>query len=53
MKGQKFYECVSKKSGTKLYGRTEGDRRNEPDTATLMVGKQHAILLCRRKINGE
>ena len=27
----------------------EGDRRDEPDTATPMVGKQHNILLWRRK----
>ena len=34
---------VSKKTGTKIYGRTERDRRNEPDTATPMTGKQHII----------
>ena len=34
-----------KKTGTKIYGRTEGDRRDELDIATPMVGKRHNILL--------
>ena len=29
------------KTITKIFVRTEGDRRDEPDTATPMVGKQH------------
>ena len=31
-------------TGTKIYGRIEGDRRDEPDTATPMDSK-HIILL--------
>ena len=38
-------KSVPTKTETKIYERTEGDRRDEPDTATSMVGKQHNILL--------
>ena len=30
----KTYGSVPKKTGTKISGRTEGDKRDEPDTAT-------------------
>ena len=30
---------VPEKIGTKIYGRTDGDRRDESDTTTPMVGK--------------
>ena len=33
------------KIGTKIYGRADGDRRDELDTTTPVVGKQHIILL--------
>ena len=37
---------VPKKTGTKIYGRTEGDRIDELDIVTPMVGKKkHNILL--------
>ena len=48
----KTYRNVPKKTGTKLYGKTEGDRKHEPDT-TPMTGKQHIILLWRRNTHGE
>ena len=35
----KTYGSVAKKTGKKICGRTEGDRGDEPDTATPMVGK--------------
>ena len=41
------------KTGTKIYGRTRGDERDEPDTATTMVGKQHIILLWKRNTHEE
>ena len=44
-KVNKTYGSVPKKTGTKIYGRTEGVRRDESDTANPMVGKQHNILL--------
>ena len=45
------YGSVPTKTGTKIYGRTEGDRRNEP--ATPIVGKQHFILRMAEKTHGE
>ena len=33
------YRSASKKTGTKIYGRTDENRRDEPDTTTLVVGK--------------
>ena len=36
---------VAKNTGTKMYGRTVGDRIDEPDTTPPMVGKQYIILL--------
>ena len=44
-KVNKGYVNVPKKTGTKIYARTEGNRRDEPDTATPMVDNQHIILL--------
>ena len=44
LKVNKTYGSVPKKTGIKIYRRTEIDRRDESDTATLMVGKQHIIL---------
>ena len=41
----KTYRRVPKEIGMKIYGETEKDRRHEPDTTTLMVGKQHIIML--------
>ena len=41
----KTYGSVPKKTGIKIYGRTEGDKRNEPDTANPMAGKQDIIQL--------
>ena len=38
-KVNKTYGSVPKKTGTKIYRRTERNRREEPDTATSMVGK--------------
>ena len=35
----KTYRSVPKKTGTKIYGRTYGDRRDELDTTTHVVGK--------------
>ena len=32
----KTYGNVAKKTGTKIYGGTEGDRRDEPDTVTTL-----------------
>ena len=37
----------------KIYGRIEGDRKNEPDTVTPIVGKQYNILLWQRKTHWE
>ena len=45
MKGHKTYSFVPKKTGTKIYGRTERDKIDKPDTTTPMVDKQHIILL--------
>ena len=39
MKINKSYRSIQKKTGTKIYGRTSGDRRDEPDTTTLVVVK--------------
>ena len=38
--------------GTEIHGRTKGDRSVEPDTATQLDGKQHIILLWKRKCFG-
>ena len=35
----KTYRSISKKTGTKIYGRTDGDRRDEPDATIPVVGK--------------
>ena len=35
----KTYRGVPKKTGTKIYGRTDEDRRDEPGTTTPVVGK--------------
>ena len=41
----KTYGSVPKKIRTKIYGGTEVDRKDELDTATPMIGKQHIIML--------
>ena len=31
--------CIPEEIGTKIYGRTDRDKRYEPDTTTIVIGK--------------
>ena len=39
MKDQKNQQECTEKIGTKIYGRTDGNRRDEPDTTSPVVSK--------------